>query len=179
MGSAEAPAAARTVAQPTPLSRSSTQGTHFVVAAGPTVSAPVSPDSPAPPTAKPPSDSISTRRSRRTATAAGNAPPAVDYGFGPGGAPRPAARRNTTPPRVSRPRPALSTAAILAPSASPVPTAPISSDRDCAEPVGTPPLRFPPPPGDTPTAPTKLDALCDAAELQFADSFACYSHADW
>ena len=143
------------------------------------MSASASPGSPASPTAKPSSDRISTRRSRRTATAAGNAPPAVDYGFGPGGAPRPAARRNTTPPRVSRPRPALSTAAILAPSASPVPTAPISSDRDCAEPVGTSLFRLTHPPGDTPTAPTKLDALGDAAELQFDVSVARYSHADW
>ena len=56
---------------------------------------------------------------------------------------------------------------------------PIPSDRDRAEPVGTPFLRLTPPPGDTPTAPTKLDALGDAAELQFADSIARYSHADW
>ena len=40
-------------------------------------------------------------------------------------------------------------------------------------------LRLTPPPGDTPTAPTKLDALGDAAELEFADSVARYSHADW
>ena len=33
-----------------------------------------------------------------------------------------------------------------------------------------------PPPGDTPTAPTKLDALDDAAELHFPDAVA---HADW
>ena len=45
--------------------------------------------------------------------------------------------------------------------------------------MGTPLLRLPPPPGDTPTAPTKLDALGDAAELQFADSVARYSHTAW
>ena len=71
------------------------------------------------------------------------------------------------------------TPATLAPAASPVPTAPIPCYRDRAEPVGTPLLRLTPPPGDTPTAPTKLDALGDAAELQFVDSVARYSHADW
>ena len=35
-----------------------------------------------------------------------------------------------------------------------------------------------PPSGDTPTAPTKLDALGDAGELQFVDSVVRYSHAD-
>ena len=35
------------------------------------------------------------------------------------------------------------------------------------------------PPGDTPTTPTKLDALGDAIELQFADSVSRYWHADW
>ena len=59
-GSAEAPAAATTVAQPIPFSGSSTQGTDSVVT-GTTVSTPVSPGSPVPPTAKPPSDRISTR----------------------------------------------------------------------------------------------------------------------
>ena len=45
--------------------------------------------------------------------------------------------------------------------------------------MGTPLLRLPPSPGDTPTARSKLNALGDAAELQFADSVARYSHADW
>ena len=35
-----------------------------------------------------------------------------------------------------------------------------------------------PPPGDTPTAPTKLDALGDVVQMRFADSVARYSHAD-
>ena len=55
---------------------------------------------------------------------------------------------------------------------------PIPSDRDRAEPVGTPLLRLTPPPGDTLAAPTKLDALGYVAELHFADSVAHYSHAD-
>ena len=66
-----------------------------------------------------------------------------------------------------------------APVASSVPTVPIPSDRDRAEPVGTPILQLTHPSGDTPTAPTTLDALGDAAELQFVDSVARYSHADW
>ena len=90
-GSAETPAAATTVTQPTP-SRSSTRGTDSVETTGPTASASASPGSPAPQMAKLSSDRISTRTRRRTATAAGKAPPAVDYGFGPGGAPRPSAR---------------------------------------------------------------------------------------
>ena len=52
-GSAEAPAAAATVTQPTPFSRSLTQGTDSVKTTCPTVPAPVSPGSPALPTAKP------------------------------------------------------------------------------------------------------------------------------
>ena len=61
----------------------------------------------------------------------------------------------------------------------PVRTLPLPADRDHAEPMGTPLLRLTPSPGDTPTAPTRSDALGDAAELRFADSVARYSHADW
>ena len=82
-------------------------------------------------------------------------------------------------PRVPRPRPAPSSAATPAPAASPVPTVPIQCDPDRAEPVGTPFLRLTPPRGDTPPAPAKLDALGDDGELQFTDSVARYSHADW
>ena len=128
---------------------------------------------------KPSSDRISTRTRRRTATAAGTAPPAVDYDFGPGGAPRPSARRANTPPRIPWPRPGPPTAATPAPTASSVPTVPIPSDRVGAEPVRTPLLRLTPPLGDTPPAPAKLDALGDTAILQFADSVARFSHADW
>ena len=151
-GSAESPAAATPVAQPTP-SRSPTQGADSVEPTGQTASATASPGPPAPPTVKPSSDRISPRTRRRTATAAGTAPPAVDYGFGPGAAPRPSARRANTPPRVARPRPGPPTAATPAPAASSVPTVPIPSDRDRADPVGTPLLRLPPPLGDTPPAP--------------------------
>ena len=56
---------------------------------------------------------------------------------------------------------------------------PIPSDRDRAETVGTPLLRLTPQFGDTTPALAKLDALGDSAELQFADSVARYSHADW
>ena len=91
-GTAADPAAATTVAQSTPFSRSSTLGTDSVAATGPTVSAPVSPGTPAPQTAKLPSDRISTRTRQRTAIAAGIVPHAADYGFGPGGAARTSAR---------------------------------------------------------------------------------------
>ena len=154
--------------------------TDSVETTGLTVSAPVSPGSPAPPTAKPSTGRISTRTRRRTATAAGNAPPlsTTTDGFGPGGAPRPSARRGNTPPRVPRPRPAPLTAATPAPATSPVPSVPIPSDRDRADPVGIPLLTLPHSPGDT-TAPTKLDALGNAAEFQLAYSVARYSNADW
>ena len=176
-GSAEDPAAAAGVARPTP-SRSPTEGTDSVETTRPTASAPAPPGSPAPPTVKPSSDRISTRTRQRTATAAGATPPAIDYGFGPGGAPRPSTRRANTPPRVPRPRPVPPTDASPAPAASPVPPVPTPSDNDRAEPVGTPLLRPTPPLRDTPPAPAKLDALGDAAELQFADSVARYSHAN-
>ena len=136
-----------------------------------------SPGSTAPLTAKPFSDRISTRTRRRTATAASNAPPAVDCG--PDGAPRPSARCANTPRRIPRPRPAPPTAAAPAPATSPVPTVPIPSDCDRIEPVGTPLLRRKPPLGNTPIAPTEVDALGNAAKFLFADSVARYSHADW
>ena len=82
--SAEAPAATKSVAQPTP-SRSSVQGTDPVEPTGPTAPVSTSPGSPAPQTMTPFSDRISTRTRRRSAAAAGKAPLAVDYGFGPGG----------------------------------------------------------------------------------------------
>ena len=85
---AEAPATTTSVAQPTP-SRSSVQGTDSVEPAGPIASVSTLPGSLAPQTITPFSDRISTRTRPRSATAAGKAPPAVDYGFGPGGAPRP------------------------------------------------------------------------------------------
>ena len=98
------------------LQRSPTHGTDAVETTGPTASAPASPGSPMPPTVKPSWDRISTRTRRRTATAASAAPPAVDYGFGPGGAPRPFARWANTP-RVPRPRPGPPTAGTPAPAA--------------------------------------------------------------
>ena len=128
---------------------------------------------------KPASDRISTRTRRRTATAAGVEPPAVDYGFGPGGAPRPSPRRTNIAPRVPGPQPGPPTATTLTPATSAVPTVPIPSVRGCAEAVGTPLLRLPTPLGDTSPAPARLDADGDAAEVQFADSVARYSHADW
>ena len=73
----------------------------------------------------------------------------------------------------------FATAATPTPAASSVPTVPIPSDRARAEPVGTPLLRLTPPLGGTPPAPVKLNALGDAAVLQFADSVARYLHADW
>ena len=87
--SAQALAATTSVAQPTP-SRSSVQGTDPVE--GPPAPVSTSPGSPAPQTMTPFSDRISTRTRRRSATAAGKAPPAVDYGFGAGGPPRPSSR---------------------------------------------------------------------------------------
>ena len=110
--SAEAPAATSSVAQPTPF-RSSVQGTDPVEPTGPTAPVPTLPGSSAPQTPTPFSDRISTRTRRRSATAAGQAPPAVDYGFGPGGPPRPSSRRVTTLPRARRPRPAPPAALLL------------------------------------------------------------------
>ena len=61
--------------------------------------------------------------------------PAVYYGFEPGGALRPSSRRDTTPPRVPRPRPAPPAAATPAVADSPVRMVPLPSDRDYAEPI--------------------------------------------
>ena len=176
--SAEAPVATTSVAQPTP-SRNSVQGTDSVEPTGPTAPVSTSPGSPAPQMMTPFSDRISTRTCRRSATAAGMAPPAVDYCFRPGGPPRPSSRRVTIPPRARRPRPAPPAAATPTLADPPARTIPLSSDYDHAEPMGTPLLQLTPSPGDTPAAPTRSDALDDAAELRFVDSVARYSHADW
>ena len=161
--SAEAPAATTSVAQPTP-SRSSVQMTDSIEFTGPTASVSTSPGSPAPQTTMHFSDRISTRTRRRSATAAGKAPPAVDYGFGPGEVPRPSSRRVTSPLRARRPRPAPPAAATPTLADPPVRTVPLPSDHDHAEPMGTPLLRIMPSPGDTPTVPTRSNALDDAAK---------------
>ena len=79
-------------------------------------------------------------------------PPAVDYGVGPGEAPRPSSRGVDTPSRIIRPRPTPSTAATPAPAAYPVSTVPVPPDGDRTEPVGTPMVRPPFTPVDTPIA---------------------------
>ena len=71
--------------------------------------------------ALPSSGRISTRTRGRTAVVVGTAPPAVEYGFGPGGAPRPPVRRVNTPPRAPRPGPPPVVVAAPAPALSPVP----------------------------------------------------------
>ena len=53
------------------------------------------------------------------------AAPAVDYGFIPGGAPRPSARRAHALPRVVRPRPPLAVVTVVAPATLPASTVPI------------------------------------------------------
>ena len=179
MGSVEAPAAAMTVAQHAPSPSSTSRGADSAAITDLAASTPSPSGDPAPPTALPPSGRISTRTRRRTAAAAGAEPSAVDYGYGPGGAPRPSARRITTPPRVLRPRPPLAVATAPAPAVSSAPTVPIPSGRDLAEPVGAHILRLSPS-SDVPSATTAdLDALGDAVESQVGDSAARYSHADW
>ena len=178
-GSAEDPAAATSVAQHAAPTSSTSHGADSAEITDPAAFARSPQGDPIPPSTLPPSGPISTRTRRRTAAAAGAEPPAVDYGFGPGGAPRPSARRTITPPRVPRPRPPLAVATAPAPAASPALTVPIPSGRDRAEPVGTPIVRLSPSP-DVPSATTAdLDALGAAAESQFGESTARYSHADW
>ena len=122
------------------------------------------------------SDRISTRTRRCSATVG---TPSVDYGFGPGRAPRPSSRRVTTQPRVLRSLPAPPAAATPALADSPFRKVLIVSDHAHADPLGTPVLRLTSCPGETPIARKRLDALSDAAELGFADSDARYPHADW
>ena len=116
-GSAEAPAAATSVAQHAPPTSSTPQGADSAEITDPAASAPSPQGDPAPPTALPPSGRISTRTRRRTAAAAGAEPPAADYGFGPAVAPRPSARRTITSPQVPRSRPPLAVATAPAPAA--------------------------------------------------------------
>ena len=122
---------------------------------------------------------ISTRVRRRTTAAAGTAPPAVDFGFRSGGAPRPSVRRAIPPPRAPRPRPPAPILMAPAPAISSIPTVPLPSDRDRAEPVGAPLLRLPTPAEAPPVTTTDLDALGAVAEFQVGGSAARYSHADW
>ena len=167
------------VAQRAPPPTSALQGEDSAVITDPATSAPPPPDHPAPLTTLPPSGRISTRTRRRRAAAAATVPPAVGYGFGPGGAPRPSVRRGTTPARAPRPRPPAPVVMAPVPAASSVPTVPIPSDRDRAEPVGTPPIRAPLPTDAPAVTTTDLDALGAASEFQFDGSAARYSHADW
>ena len=87
-GSAAAPAAATNVAQGVSPPTSTLQRNDSAVITDPVMSAPSSPGNLAPLNTLPPPGHISTRTPRRTAADAGSAPPAVDYGFGPGGASR-------------------------------------------------------------------------------------------
>ena len=156
------------VSGPTTPSRSSVQGIDPVELTGPTAPASSSPSSPTLQTMTPFSDCICTRTRRRSAIAAGKAPPAVDYGLGPGGGPRPPSRRVKTPPRALLPRPTPPATATPTLADSLVRTLPLPSNHDHAEPLGTPLLQLTPFPSDTPTTPTRSDALDDAAELMFA-----------
>ena len=106
---ADVPATTTSVVQQTPP-RSSVQGSDSIESESHNTSISNSPGSPAPQTMRQSSDRISTRTRRRSATAAGSAPPTLDYGFGPGGAPTLSSRRVPAPLRVP-PR-------LLAPPAS-------------------------------------------------------------
>ena len=98
---------------------------------------------------------------------------------GPSGAPRLSVRLAITPSRASRPRPPATVVRATAPAVSSIPTVPILSDHDRAEPVGTPLLRLPPS-TDAPLVTTiDLDALDAPDAFQFGDSAGLYSHADW
>ena len=129
--------------------------------------------------ALPPTDRISTRTRRRTATAGGAAQPALDYGFGPGRVPQTSSSRVDSPPRVPRPRLPLAAAPSASRAPTPIPTVPIPSDHDRAKPLGLPLLGLSTL-SESPSTPTAdLDALGAAADLRFGDSAARCSHADW
>ena len=111
-----------------------------------------------------PSGRISTRRRRRTAAAAGAAHLAFDYGFVPGRvfsavffSGRPTAARSAPSTAYDR-RPGPPWAL------TPVPTVPIPSDRDRAEPFSTPLLGLLTPSGSLFPSATDLDALGAAAK---------------
>ena len=109
--------------------------------------------------ALPPTGRISTWTRRRTAAAAGAAQPAVDYGFGPGRVPRMSSSRVDLPPCVPRPRLPLAAVPSAPRAPTPVPTVPISSDRDRAEPLSLPLLGLSTP-SEPPADPTAdLDVL--------------------
>ena len=141
------------------------------------------PRAPTPPfeasVALPPTGRISTRTRRGTAAAAGAAPPAVDYGFGPGRVPRTSPSRVDPSPRAPRPRLPLTAAPTTPRVPTPVPTVPIPSDRDRSEPLGALLLELSIL-SESPSAPKAgLDALGAAAEINSGDSAARYLHAGW
>ena len=96
--SVEAPAATTAVAQHAPSPTNTRQRTHSSAITDPAASTASLPGDPAPPIALPPSGRTSTRTNQRTGVASSAAPPAVDYDFGPDGAPRPSERRANTRP---------------------------------------------------------------------------------
>ena len=171
-GSAEAPADVTDVARHAPSATTTSQGADLAATNDPAASAASPPGEPTRPIVLPSSGRISARTCGGKAAGAGAAPPAVNFGFGPGGAPRWSARRAKTSPRVSRPQPPLGVVTVHSPAAVPAPTEPISSGRDRADSVGAPLLRRPRP-HDAPSATTAdLDALGATAELKFGDSAA-------
>ena len=164
--------AATAVAQHAPLQTSTSHGEHSTAITDPAASAPSLPGNPAPLAFSPPSGRILTWTRRRTA--AGPAPPTVDYGFGADGVPRPSVQRVVAPRRVVRPRPPTAVDIAPASAASSVLTVPIPSDRDRADPVGTPVNGLPSPTGIPYFTTPDLDALGATAEQQGGDSVACY-----
>ena len=137
----------------------SSQGADSAANTDPAASAPSPPGNPASPTGLLPTGRILTRTRRWLASANGTTSPAVDYGFGPDVAPHPPAWCTNNPLRVPRPRPPLAVVTAPSPAASLVPTVPIPSERDRTEPVGTPFLRLPLPPGVPSATTADLDAL--------------------
>ena len=126
----------------------------------------------------PPSSRISTRTRRRPAAAAGAEQPAVDYGFGPGRVPWRFSSRVYPPQRVPHPQLPLATAPSTSRAPASVPTAPIPTDRDRAEPLAAPLLGLSTPSALPSAPPAEVGALGAAAEIHLGDPAARYSHAD-
>ena len=144
----------------------------------PTLSAPSPPGTPPPRNILPPSGRINIWTRRRAAAVAGTAPPAAEHGFGPGGTPRPSTRRANTPPRAPRLQLPAPVVMAPAPASLSIPTVPLPSGPDRAEPAGTPFLRVSPLTDTPPFAMIDLNTLGAAAEFLFGDPAARYSHAD-
>lgn len=128
-----------------------------------------------------PSELISTRTRRRTAAAAGQPQPDVNYGFGPDLSILPHAPRATAAARAPRRQTRVPPAATTSePVVEPVPTVPIAPPEVGTDTPTGPLLGLSQPAASAATTVPAVDTMVlNPAELEFRESVERYTRADW